>query len=124
VGLHQMIVVIIGLPASGKSSYAKVLNIPVYDDIQSLDELPSHRNGDFALISCEFCDETVRKAAENILISRYRNNPIKWVYYKNDPLQCRKNSLTRPDKPVIGEISRLTQIYNPPFISKEVWKAT
>ena len=107
------IVLIIGLPASGKTYYANTLGIPVIDDISSLDQLP--KNGDFVITDPHFCDPAILDRATVILSDKYPSAAISFQYFENDPVRAKKNAMLRSEyKQVDGFINYLTTIYDPP----------
>jgi len=107
------IILIIGLPASGKTYYANTLGIPVIDDITSLDQLPN--TGDFVITDPYFCNSIILNKAIDILRKKYPSATISLKYFENDPVQAKHNAMERTEfKQVSGFINYLSTIYNPP----------
>lgn len=100
---------VIGLPASGKSSFVEDFireGVPVFDDFMKgapsafarcrhLPKIRTHLNqdrdivlSDILLVQPAFRDEVVRELAPHA-------PRIEWVFFENNPAQCLKNSARR-----------------------------
>ena len=98
------ITIIVGLPGSGKTTFAKTLvkeNVVLFDDPGALqktfDEMMLYINqnkGD-AIVTDIYCfNETTRKGVEEYLYSNGVSK-IDWIFFENDPESCIKNIKTR-----------------------------
>lgn len=120
------IVLICGLPGSGKTTLAHQLasehsNSLVIDDpsINGIQEINNIEDYDYVFIpDPAFCKTNTRIAAIQLLTNMYRNVSIKSVFFENNPEQCIKNSQKRikqePKKRVESYIQYLTLWYNIP----------
>ena len=129
--------VIIGLPASGKSSYARSLlaGRNHYEDIHHwlyyrathirdgddrfgrfLDDLEADRP--WVIDSVEMCERAVRDRFARDYLSGLRN--VDWLYFENDPEQCKRNAQVLEHRGEghrthrLGEIDRVTSGYEIP----------
>ena len=129
--------IIVGLPASGKTSYARNLlaGRSHYEDIhhwlyhreQYVREgndrfgnfLSDLRVGQpFVIDSVEMCERAVREHFVREYLTHYRE--IDWIYFQNEPEQCRCNA-QGPEHRGEGhrahrlrEIDRVTKVYDIP----------
>ena len=109
----MQITLIIGLPASGKTTYAKTLGGFLVDDPQSVTELPLHCEH-LVITDPNFCIEYNLNSAITILRKKYGESVvIDRIYFENDPIQCYKNAVKRLDKPVTASIKALSLLYTP-----------
>lgn len=107
------ITLIIGLPASGKTTYAKTLGGFLVDDPKSINELPAECDH-LIITDPNFCIQYNLDRAIAILKKKYGETIIiDRIYFENDPIQCYKNSIKRTDKPVTASIKQLSLVYNP-----------
>jgi len=107
------ITLIIGLPASGKTTYAKTLGGFLLDDPQSVNELPLECDH-LVITDPNFCISTNLDKAISILKKKYgESTVIDRIYFENDPIQCYKNAVKRIDKPVTSSIKALSSVYIP-----------
>src|ERR1035437_3143132 len=86
----MLITLIIGLPSSGKTTYAKTLNGLLVDDPQSVKELPDVCNH-LIITDPNFCVQNVLDNAIQYLQEKYQTYNIKRIYFENNPQQCLKN---------------------------------
>lgn len=111
---------IVGLPASGKSMYIETIQHlydAVFDDIYCDIENISY---DSILISHpDFCKEDIRNNVKSRLESC--GYDVDFLFFENDPEQCLKNAKRRKDKDVEGYIHYLSQFYCPPKVDMNVW---
>lgn len=133
--------IVISLPASGKTRYAHGLLAGRchYEDIhhwlahrdqyiqegndrfgQFLDDL--HAGRAFVIDSVEMCERTVREHFVREYLPAWRE--VDWVYFENDPNQCRRNAY-QPEHRGAGhqahrlrEINRVTKVYDIPTGAK------
>lgn len=129
--------IIVGLPASGKSSHARSLlagrvhyedihhwlyyrdqHIRVGDDRfgRFLDDLRTHRP--WVIDSVEMCEREVRERfAQEFLTSA---GDVNWLFFENEPDQCRRNAQILEHRGEghrlhrLREIDRVTQVYDIP----------
>lgn len=107
------ITLIIGLPASGKTTYAKTLGGFLVDDPQSINELPLECDH-LVITDPNFCIQQNLDRSIIILKKKYGDSVIiDRIYFENDPIQCYKNAVARTDKPVTSSIKFLSTIYKP-----------
>ena len=112
--------VIVGLPASGKSTYIETIQHlynAVYDDIYCEIEKISY---DSIIISHpDFCKDNIRGEVKRRLETK--GYSVEFLFFANNPKQCLKNAKRRENKDVDGYIRYLSGFYNPPRIDLEVW---
>ena len=65
------ITLIIGLPASGKTEFAKKLDGFILDDPKSLNDFPKYVNH-LIITDPNFCDNSILKSAISILLEKYK----------------------------------------------------
>ena len=114
------ILFIVGLPASGKSTFASKINIDndnkyrIIDDPKDfkIDILP-YINEDLIITDPNLCFEKNRKQAIT-LIEKNSNARIDWIFFENDPESCLSNASRRVGKKVDGFIRNLSQFYEIP----------
>ncbi len=122
-------ILIVGLPGSGKSYTLRKYDLvdwDIHDDLRNIGSIEksllSGRN--VVIADVNLCDINVREDAEAYLIRL--NTSVEWIFFENDPEQCRKNvefRKTQGDlREVEGTIRRFSKIYNPPENSLKVWK--
>lgn len=123
------IIVVGGLPASGKTTYAKNLvlgldNYVLVDDLSLTKEsclkyLKQKVN--LVVIDPHFVLKKFREKFEQEFSSVAE---ISYVMFENDKIQCLMNEELRPDKPVRGLINYLSSNYTLPKTYKllPVWR--
>lgn len=129
--------VIVGLPASGKTSYARRLlaGRRHYEDIHHwIYYREQHiREGDdrfgrflhdlqigkpFVIDSVEMCERAVRESFVREYLSQRRE--VDWLYFENEPEQCRRNAQGLEHRGEdhraqrLREIDRVTPVYDIP----------
>ena len=112
-------IVIVGLPASGKSTYIETIKDSAFvmDDFIRVEDLPSVEK--LILADPYLCMDAFR---QNILNALSRlGYKIELVFYENNPRQCLENAKTRPEKKVEGLIKLLSVEYHPPWIDRKVF---
>jgi hypothetical protein len=118
-------VIIVGLPASGKSTYALKLvaikhgylliddSAMGYSDFylkMATDYLKDNHNCIFTDIS--LCSDVDRERCAKVL-SLYAT--VEWIFFANNPAQCLMNARKRGDLiSVKDDIQRLSKLYNTP----------
>lgn len=118
------IILIIGLPASGKTTLLKKMNGHVFDDINTLDELPKKLNKDLFIADVNFCITKIRNNAVSVLEKMYPKTDIEYIYFENNPKKCIKNAKERNNqRNVCGLIITYSKVYNIPsnIIPKEIY---
>ncbi len=122
-----MITFVVGLPASGKTTYAATLPGVVFDDFmlhKAFPKLPE--NGDLVLIDPRLCDPTSREIALHLVQAQRPDDEIRWVFFENDPKQCLENAHRddREGKFVDGMIRLQTKRYAIPegSVVLPVWR--
>lgn len=114
-----MILIIIGLPGSGKTTYYNnnfSKNYKLYDDFISnfmdgdiINDIKN--NVDICLIDPRLCNYNLFKSIINIIIEYIKPNNINLILFENMPNLCLINSQKR-NKNVINSINKYTNIYN------------
>lgn len=98
------IIAIVGLPGSGKTFYAKTLakqlNALVIDDpkewLKTEEFLRSHFGKTVIITDPFLCLEKNRDVASTLFSNlEYK---LEWIFFANDPEQCKKNALSRGDR--------------------------
>ncbi len=109
---------IAGLPGSGKTSLLRCMNedgAVCIDDIRDLSDLPKQRVPWLAISDVNFCRQDVRGAAEIEIGRRFGPVDLEWIFFENDPDQCRANAIGRNDgRDVHADIDALSRAYNIP----------
>lgn len=108
------ITLIIGLPASGKTTYANTLGGTVIDDPQNLSEVKDNNCEHLIIVDPYFCRPNTVEIAEVILRSMYNVESLEKIYFENDPEQCLKNAKNRENKKVDIFINRYSETYEIP----------
>lgn len=107
---------IIGLPGSGKTHYAKTVlgHLPLVDDPKTMLDLLVDAD-EFVIADCNLCDSLVRTKAVKTIGLLFLDCEIRFVYFENDPVKAKANVERRNDgRNVVGTIERFTKMYNPP----------
>lgn len=127
--MGNTIILIVGLPGSGKTYLANQLSNSnrVFDDITTLDDLPDNDN--FVITDVNFCDSKILNIAVNKLNILYPEHEVEIIYFQNDVESCRKNIKYRCEKyndcrNVEGTIKRFGLIYSPPPDALKIWVAS
>lgn len=109
------IILIVGLPGSGKTSLAVQLGPDILiDDPKTIDEVMDHQNFNLMVITDPvFCMPRVLQAAIARLRQEYPYSTISCIYFENNSEQCKKNASTRADKNVTKYIEMLSEEYVP-----------
>lgn len=98
-----------------------------WDDPAHLHQMPTNLPQDdftFWIADPHFCKTSVRQKAEHLLQDAYGVKP-EWIFFANDPAQCKLNVLTRADgRQVMGMIHAMHQVYEiPPHVDAiPVWR--
>lgn len=126
--MDKSIILIVGLPGSGKTYLANQLSNEnrIFDDITSLDELSSNDN--FVITDVNFCDKNILSVAIDKLNKLFPYHSVEIIYFENDPDKCRNNVIYRCKefndcRNVEGTIRRFEKIYDPPYNSEKIWVA-
>jgi hypothetical protein len=118
---HKRFFLVVGGPGSGKTYFARLLQKSIggylIDDIRSLDELDLIPPEEIYVYITDpnFCLEEVRQKTEQVLKVRFLNCQIYWLFFENDPEQCRANVKLRNDgREVEPTIRRMSKFYTYP----------
>lgn len=97
------IVLIIGLPASGKTYLAKNKYVPLgYRLIDDPKELPVlNKKEDYVICDPWLCDPSIRSCFYLL----YGDFEVEEIYFENDHEKCRKNIAERNDGRKIGNLN-------------------
>lgn len=122
-----MLIILVGLPGSGKTWYAQnVLKYDYFiDDPKGFFDFPTDVNGTIVIADPHLCSEHLR--AKSILPVMYPKHSIKWIFFENNPEKCRKNveyrSKNGDNRNVLKCIEHLTKLYTIPDGSEiiEIW---
>jgi len=117
----KKIILIAGLPASGKTHYAKEILADgiLIDDPKSWADFP--KNFDRLVITDPFlCISKNREICEKWLNENYSNINIEWIFFENNPIQCLKNAKYRENKKVDNFIKQLSSKYIIPHNSNVI----
>lgn len=117
----KRIIIIVGLPASGKTTYAKHIASQLFgcvliDDPKSWDAVQNHVMGSHGLIVLTdpyLCFACNRNVAEE----RFKDLgfDVEWVFFENNPEQCLRNSRKRETKSVERDIVWFSENYTIPL---------
>lgn len=113
------ILLIIGLPGSGKSHLCNKLrggHFNVLDDIEILDGLPSPDDKRVLVIaSPNYCYPDILKKCKEHLRQKYVNCSITCLYFENDAAKCLRNVEYRNDgREVERSIELMSKYYEIP----------
>ncbi len=91
------------------------------DDIRDLSELPGHPVPWLVIADVNFCRTDVREAAELEIGRRFGSVDFEWIFFENDPEQCRSNAAGRSDgRNVVADIDALSRAYSIPDGAKTI----
>jgi predicted ATPase len=120
------VIAIAGLPGSGKSGLMDELKLNGYARYNDINrdwdaDFPKAKadakaGRSVAICDIMFCDQEWREKLERDL-----GEPVRWIFFENDPWQCAKNCLFRfmfqknyrPLQNEIQKILELSKIYRP-----------
>lgn len=109
------VTLIAGLPGSGKTFLLRSMRedgSTCIDDIRGLSDLPEHRVPWLAVSDVNFCRQDVRNSAEFEIVRRFGPVDLEWIFFENDPEQCRSNVAERNDgRNVHADIDALCRLY-------------
>jgi hypothetical protein len=128
--MEKNIIILVGLPGSGKSRMAKQINLDnnnkykVIDDPKSLEkDIKPFINQDLIITDPALCFEANREKAKQFFKEFAPNSKIDWIYFENNPEQCLINADIRnrtlrismkPIRNVDSFIRNLHQFYTIP----------
>lgn len=96
------IIMLVGLPGSGKTFFGSRLGFPFYDDLTQTGGLDSIKNADTIIISdYGLIFEDIRQKAVQILSIKFTDATFYWIAWENDPMKCYLNILRRDDGRII-----------------------
>ena len=111
-------IIVIGLPGSGKTHLINKFKMNIYDDFISnffngelIDELLE--NKDICIADPRLCNKEIFEKYMKCIEEIVNKSDISLILFKNDKEQCLKNIENRNKKRVINNIERLSMIYNP-----------
>jgi hypothetical protein len=120
-----MIILLVGLPASGKTylmqhkfSHFDIL----IDDPIMLENILNQTFKNMVIADPYFCINAVLEKAVDILQNEYPMHKIIIEYFENNPIQCKLNAINRINKDVDTLIDMLSMSYNPPYVDYIVYK--
>lgn len=118
------IVMIVGLPGSGKTHLGDKMRIPFFDDFSLIgkeDFLKAIGNFNIPKIAVAdvfLCREKDRIAAEKWLKETFPDVELEWIFFENSPEKCYKNVERRikegDGRKVQGLIKILSECYSIP----------
>lgn len=123
------IILIVGLPGSGKSHLADRINddnngkFTIINDPKDFKEIENLINSDLIITDPQLCFEKNRQRALEKIKSLNPDCKIEWIFFKNDPDKCLTNSEVRnrasvisfkPTKKVESFIKNFSQYYTIP----------
>lgn len=116
------VTLIAGLPGSGKTFLLRSMReegATCIDDIRSLSDLPRQRVPWLAISDVNFCRQDARRSAEFEIARRFGPIDLEWIFFENDPDQCRTNAMARMDsRDVHADIDVLCRLYVVPEDAK------
>lgn len=112
------VTLVAGLPGSGKTFMLRSMRedgATCIDDIRDLSDLPEQPVPWLAISDVNFCRQDVRDAAEFEIARRFGSVDLEWIFFENDPDQCRANAIGRnDDRDVHADIDALCRLYAVP----------
>ena len=118
------IILIVGLPASGKSFLLKHFpsHFDIYDDLDKIEDL-NFNSENIVICHPSFCRDSVLEDAMIKLNKMFNFDHIECYYFENDLQQCLENSkrIDRGDKKVTDYIYKLSHSYYPDIVDFVVW---
>ena len=122
------VVLVAGLPGSGKTHYAleclkdkEGLLIDDIKDIFILKDVLEH-NRVVYITDPHFCLGGVREKAER-LINSLAKVQVEWVFFENNPDKCKRNVEYRDDgRKVDATLRHLSKHYKPPENALTIWQ--
>lgn len=123
---------IVGLPGSGKTTLGNKLSSQgafFVDDINLIKNkkelLSSIRSNHVIIADVYLCQFKVRMQAKTYLTNIFGGMKEEWIFFENDPIQCKKNVRFRNDgRDVEGMIDFMAKQYSYPEgkVPVPVWK--
>ena len=108
-----MLIIVIGLPGSGKTFFSNTLGIKVFDDFifnfysgELINDI--NNNIDLCINDPRLCNYKIFERYMKIFEKKIDKNNIKLYLYENDPDKCKKNAT----KNVSNFIDNYTNFYN------------
>lgn len=120
-----MIVLVIGLPGSGKTHYLSSLSddqwLKIDDPMENITLPISEKN--IAIADVNFIFPDVLEKAKQKLVDFYGDVVIDYVYFENNPDKCLNNAKHRNDgRKVENFIKSFHKYYNPPSNALKIWQ--
>ena len=124
------IILIVGLPGSGKSELSKMINrdndnkYHIIDDPKNFDtDIKPYLDRNLIITDPALCFEQNRESAIKYITSLVSDVKIDWIFFENDPESCLLNSKNRniklvregkPQRKVSAFIKNLNRFYTIP----------
>ena len=122
-------IVIVGLPGSGKTTLAyqlakEIVTAVVIDDTKTKKEIESLLSEETVILTSPlFC----KKKSQDRLAEDLQSlgiTQVEWIFFENEPSQCKKNASRREEKNVTQSINYLSKCYHIPegVVTRPVFK--
>ena len=125
----KSIILLIGLPGSGKTHYGNSLissKNKFIDDIKEFSSISDAlKEYDELIVSDPYlCIDYYRECAVKLFKENFPEISLKWIFWENNPEKAYKNVVNRNDGRVISKnfVFDLSKKYNPPNITFNVYE--
>lgn len=119
------ITILVGLPASGKTTYGNTLSGVFIDDISQnnaitiLEDCIRNNYGSIIISDVNLCKDSVRKNCESWLNNNAKHFEQEWIYFTNNPEACLKNERQRKLDGDLRKVSCLIKSLSKEYIIPE-----